>query len=145
MPETCRHRPAARPRTRAARAAAVERVEAYLRTHAGATLSVAELGRMVGLSERGLRNAFYEVRGLGPKRCLRSERLEGARRALRDAAGGQITVTDVATDYGFYELGRFARVYREVFGEAPSATLGGGISNRPPTAAAPIPENPKCL
>src|SRR5262245_42804399 len=84
--------------------AAVERAEAYMRAHAEST-PVSELSRLVGLSERGLRDAFYDVRGMSPKRCLLAERLEGVRGALRDSSGGQITVTSIAADYGFYELG----------------------------------------
>ncbi len=33
------------------------------------------------------------------------------------------TVTRIAMDHGFVELGRFAVEYRTAFGESPSATL----------------------
>jgi len=115
--------------------------EAYMRMHADTTVPLAELCRIVGLSERSLRNAFYDVRGTGPKRCLLDVRLQDARRALCSAAPRQTTVAAVATDYGFFELGRFARVYREMFGEPPSATLRGAISSRPAEAAARASEN----
>jgi AraC-like DNA-binding protein len=34
-----------------------------------------------------------------------------------------VTVTEVASDYGFGELGRFSVQYRALFGESPSASL----------------------
>lgn len=102
---------------------AVERAEAYLRDQIVAPLPVAELSRLVGLSERGLRDAFYRVRGMGPKRWIVAERLQGVRNALSDQWAGPTTVTNAAADHGFYELGRFAAIYREAFGEAPSDTL----------------------
>ena len=37
--------------------------------------------------------------------------MEAVRTALANARPGQATVTRIATDYGFYELGRFAAVY----------------------------------
>jgi transcriptional regulator GlxA family with amidase domain len=80
---------------------------------------------MVGLSERGLRNAFYRVRGMSPKRSLLAERLRAARSSLRAARNTPATVTAVATDCGFFEFGRFAAAYKEAFGEAPSVTLRG--------------------
>jgi len=112
--------------------AVVERIEAYARSHLSASVPISELCRIAGLSERGLRNAFYRVRGMSPKRSLRADRLRGARRALAGGNGPR-TVTGVATRYGFYELGRFAAVYKESFGEAPSQTLRG-------TARKPAPE-----
>jgi len=127
--------------TRASRREAVERTEAYLRTHAGTAIPIAELCRIVGLSERSLRNAFYDVRGMGPKRSLLDRRLQDARRALRNAVPNQTTVTAVAAEYGFFELGRFARAYREMFGEPPSATLREAISHQPLEDAARGSEN----
>ena len=105
--------------------AVVERIEAYAQLHLTASVPISELCRIAGLSERGLRNAFYRVRGMSPKRSLRADRLRGARRALAGGNGPR-TVTGIATRYGFYELGRFAAVYKESFGEAPSQTLRHG-------------------
>lgn len=104
---------------------AVERVEIYLRAHLDGPVPLASLCRLTGLSERGLRNAFYEVCGMSPTRYLRLLRLRRVRLALCEASTTRTTVTAVATGYGFYELGRFAGTYRAAFGEAPSETLRG--------------------
>ena len=102
---------------------AVALAEAYLRAHIDVAVRVSLLSQLVGLSERGLRDAFYQVRGMGPKRWIVSERLQGVRHALTQACAEPTTVTDAAVNHGFYELGRFAGIYRAAFGEAPSDTL----------------------
>jgi transcriptional regulator GlxA family with amidase domain len=112
----------------ASRREAVARAEAYVRAHIATPVPVSRLSRIVGLSERGLRNAFYSVRGMSPKRCVLAERLERVRRALADESTRPGTVTDIATAYGFCELGRFAGSYRKAFGEAPSDTLRGNVA-----------------
>ena len=101
----------------------VARVISYLRENLGETVTVAELSRIVGVSERTLRAAFHDVVGISPKQHIIRERLRAAREALRAAAPGTTTVTDIAMSLGFYELGRFAGRYRHTFGEAPSWTL----------------------
>jgi transcriptional regulator GlxA family with amidase domain len=106
----------------AARLTAVKVVEAHLLTRQETSVPMTELCRLVGLSERTLRNAFYQVHGVSTKRWLKAERLRAVHTALSAASGGA-TVTGVATGFGFYELGRFAGIYKAAFGEAPSATL----------------------
>ena len=86
-------------------------------------LYVTEICKMIGVSDRTLEMCCQEQLGMGPKRYLVLRRLNLARRALREAAPDTTTVTDVATQYGFWHFGRFAGVYCSLFGESPSATL----------------------
>jgi transcriptional regulator GlxA family with amidase domain len=102
-----------------------------------------ELCRIVGLSERGLRNAFYRVHGVSPTRWIMGERLQGVRNALIDDGVTSTTVTTVAAEYGFYELGRFAAIYKDAFGEAPSDTLRS--NDRTDSAAAQRKRSCQCL
>ena len=110
----------------ASRRQVVDRAEALLRSRVGVGVSIAQLCRVAGVSERSLRNAFYDVRGMSPKRWAVRARLAEVRRALGDANGSRGAVTIIATEYGFFELGRFASTYKSVFGETPSETLRGG-------------------
>jgi AraC-like DNA-binding protein len=119
--------PSSRPRATPARLAVVLRAEMCLRASDG-PVSVARLCRVLGLSERALRNAIVGVHGVSPARWMRAKRLHAARRALLEAACATPTVTAAATDQGFYQLGRFAGMYKAAFGEHPSQTLRRRIS-----------------
>jgi transcriptional regulator GlxA family with amidase domain len=101
----------------------VARVTAILGNNLGEPITVAELSRLVGVSERTLRAAFHDVIGISPKRYAIAQRLRAAREALFKGNPDTTTVTDVAMTFGFFELGRFAGRYRHAFGEAPSQTL----------------------
>jgi transcriptional regulator GlxA family with amidase domain len=59
--------------------------------------------------------------------------LAAAHRRLR-AAGPADDVTRIATDCGFFHLGRFAVCYRELYGESPSQTLRDARRQRPGVA-----------
>jgi transcriptional regulator GlxA family with amidase domain len=53
-------------------------------------------------------------------------RLNAAQRALRRPSPN-LTVTSAATSLGFLHFGRFAAMYRDRFGELPSATLAKSV------------------
>jgi AraC family ethanolamine operon transcriptional activator len=85
--------------------------------------SVLELARQTGVPERTLRAAFHSSYGLSPQEYLRIQRLNQARRLLRMSCQDQTTVTQIAFDLGFWDLGRFASAYGSLYGEVPSKTL----------------------
>jgi AraC family ethanolamine operon transcriptional activator len=114
----------------------VARVATFVRDNIREPVTVAELSRMAGVSERTLRAAFHDTVGLSPKRYAIAQRLQAARAALATAAAGTTTVTDVAMTYGFFELGRFAGRYRSAFGEVPSQTLHHATTASRPEQAA---------
>jgi transcriptional regulator GlxA family with amidase domain len=49
--------------------------------------------------------------------------MQMARCALQKADPAVSRVTDIATEHGFWELGRFSVNYRQLFGESPKTTL----------------------
>ena len=108
-------------------AAVLRRLEDFLEENCNRPLYTAELCAAAAVSDRTLRDLCHEHLGMGPGRYLWLRRMHMARRALRTADLACATVTEIATNYGFWELGRFAVTYRSLFGESPSATL-----RRPP-------------
>lgn len=108
-------------------AAIMRRLEETLHANSDRTLYLAELCAAAGVSGRTLLACCHEHLGMGPIRYLWLRRMHLARRALRMADAATTTVTRIATDYGFWELGRFSVAYRSLFGETPSASL-----RRPP-------------
>jgi len=101
----------------------VNRLDDFLREHFDEPIHMAQLCDVTGVSERSLRNACHAVHGTSPKRYLTRRRMEAVRNALAEARPGEATVTRIATDHGFFELGRFAAAYSTLFGERPSDTL----------------------
>jgi transcriptional regulator GlxA family with amidase domain len=101
----------------------VEQAEKLALADLDEPLHIPALCRALAVSERSLRKAFRRIHGLPPCRHLRMLRLSRARRALLSADCKRMTVTEIATCFGFVELGRFSVEYRKVFGESPSQTL----------------------
>ena len=100
----------------------VDRACELMLGHADEPLSILEVCSQVGTSRRKLNYCFQDVLGTTPIKYLRTLRLNGVRRALRQAPPGA-SVQDIASHWGFWHLSQFAQDYKRLFGELPSRTL----------------------
>jgi AraC-like DNA-binding protein len=112
-----------RPRRQRERQPVMRRFEQFLEENLDKSISVQEVCAATGASDRTLRLHCEEHLGMGPHRYLWLRRMNFARKALAVADPKTASVTTIALDHGFGELGRFSVQYRELFGEPPSATL----------------------
>ena len=87
------------------------------------TLAPASGSVAAQVSERTLRNTFQEYFGVGPIRLLKVRQLREIRAALSAADCGKETVAHIAARFGVWDFNLFARNYRALYGETPSATL----------------------
>jgi AraC-like DNA-binding protein len=117
-------------RARLSRENIMRRFDILLAANPDSNLIMSDVCRELGISTRLLRACCDDQLGMGPKQFLMLRRLHLVRRRLLASGGNRGGVTDIATEYGFWELGRFAVAYRELFGESPSVTL-----KRPPEIA----------
>lgn len=101
----------------------VKNVVEFLHHYAAEVPTISELCKIAKLSERNLQYAFKEYLGITPVRYLRLVRLNGVKRDLLHTAPEETRVVDIAMNWGFVELGRFAKEYRQLFHELPSETL----------------------
>lgn len=81
------------------------------------------LARATGVSARALQKAFHRSGQPPPMTYLRRLRLQRAHAELASHRPDELTVTAVASRWGFLHLSRFAEQYRQQFGESPSETL----------------------
>ncbi|WP_067819673.1 helix-turn-helix domain-containing protein [Actinomadura kijaniata] len=102
-------------------ARAVAHIDAH---YADPDLSIADIAAAACATPRAVQYAFRRHRGTTPMAYLRQVRMAAAHAdlAAADPTTG-ITVTAVATRWGFAHPGRFAAAYRAAYGVPPSHTL----------------------
>jgi AraC-like DNA-binding protein len=99
------------------------RFEDALATYREPHLNLPALCSAIDVPERTLRMCSAEVLGMSPTRYHLLRRLNGARSELLSADPETTSVTEIAHNHQFVELGRFAVAYRTLFDEMPSFTL----------------------
>lgn len=109
------------------RAAIIRRFRALAEDNPGQVLYLTDVCATLGVPWRTLQVCCQEYLGTSPKHYLMLRRMHQARQALVTGSVATASVTDIAMQFGFWELGRYAARYKALFGESPSVTL-----RRPP-------------
>jgi AraC-like DNA-binding protein len=82
-----------------------------------------DLAQATGVSQKTLEVVFREHLGMTPGKYLTLARLNRAHCQLGEGRASELSVTQVAADWGFTHIGRFSSAYRQLFDELPSQTL----------------------
>jgi AraC-like DNA-binding protein len=106
----------------------IRRAMELIEANPDANLSLGDLAGDAGVTARALQRGFKELVGMSPTAYVRAVRLDRVHADLVESAGA-VSVTDVATRWGFFHLGRFAQQYRDRFGVLPSETVRRVLRN----------------
>jgi AraC-like DNA-binding protein len=90
----------------------------YIRENYANAISIPELARKIGLSQRQLERRFNALFRVSPRRYIVRLRLIIASDRLRDS---DMPITNIAHECGFYDHSSFIRHFRSTFGTTPLA------------------------
>jgi len=93
-------------------------------------LTVTALATRSHVSVRTLQHGFRRYLGVSPMTYLRQVRLHRAHRMLQRCDPSVATVTSIAHEWGFNNVGRFAAAYAAHYGELPGTTLRRTVRRR---------------
>ena len=97
-------------------------VEDWIDAHLRDPITLGRMCEVAGVGGRCLQKTFLDRRGCSPIQYVTQRRLEAARSRLASGMPGR-DVTAIAMECGFTHMGRFSNMYRQRYGESPSATL----------------------
>ena len=86
-----------------------------------AHMNLSDLEQFFGLSTRNLQLVFKKQFACTPLHFLRKEKMMYAHKMLKESKG-EVAITELALETGFYNFSQFSRYYREYFGELPRET-----------------------
>lgn len=100
----------------------VKRARDYIHAHLDEKLGLSDISMAAGCGYRGLQKGFMDAFGMTPMAYVRAVRLKRIRAILTTDTNGK-TVSEIAQQWGFSHMGRFAQDYQREFGELPSETI----------------------
>lgn len=80
-------------------------------------ISISEIARQSGLSQRNFSRLFRQETGLTPKNYLILQRIEKAKTLLNET---RLTITDISLEVGYNSLSKFIETFRKIEGILPS-------------------------
>jgi AraC-like DNA-binding protein len=92
---------------------AVERIE-----HCAGNISLAALSEQLAVSDRTLRNHFYDQVGCAPKEYIRLVKLKQAARQMKHS---EDSLTEIAYDNAYFDQAHFIHEVKQVTGRSPNA------------------------
>ena len=102
------------------------KARAYIESHLDTKIEIQAVCRYAETNIRMLQRIFLRETGVSPQQYVKARRLNAVRRRLLLSEVEQgLTVTQLASDYGFTHMGRFSQEYARYFGETPRQTLRG--------------------
>jgi AraC family ethanolamine operon transcriptional activator len=99
----------------------VRKLDGFLHDNAARTFYSADLAREFKVSVRTLNNAVVAIRGMSMHRYIRLRRLWNVRQQLVQGVSID-TMKAIALANGFWHMGEFRTLYRDLFGETPQQT-----------------------
>ncbi len=85
-------------------------------------LNVSDICNELKVSRRSLHYSFNKVLGISPVVFLRYIRLNGAKQEII-IKDGNVSINDIALNWGFGHMGMFSYYYKQLFSELPSQTV----------------------
>lgn len=103
----------------------LQRAIDYIQGHAAEPVTVADIAQAACVSIRALEEGFKRHLNTSPMNYLRDIRLDLVRKQITAlaAAGQVVSISDIAYQFGFTHLGRFAAYYKQRFGVSPSSAI----------------------
>lgn len=96
----------------------VERAQGWLQKNMAQDITMADLARVVSVSDRTLVRRFREATGHTPLGYLQAVRLQAARALLET---GDMTIQSIATLVGYSDVSSFSRLFRQGIGLSPGS------------------------
>ena len=103
----------------------IGQIKVYIARHVrNSRLDAPTIAAVFGMSTRQV-HALFEAEPLSLGRYIRHLRVIGCRRALEEGMCSRMSLTEVALEWGFYDLSHMTRCFRAEFGMTPGEVRAG--------------------